>query len=310
MRIRNAFTMIELIFVIVVMGILGKFGVEFLRQAYESYIASSINNTLQYNSGTAVEFIAARLQDRIKDSIIVRINDTNLTVVPLADADYNTTYTILEWVGADGDGFRGNSDNTAALFNKPNWSGILDLDHTDANASILVSPETNTTKINALIDVLSDTGSSINDAALYFIGSDSDIQSGYGWDRNLSAINAQQGVMHPINLNGNPTQFVSATGTNFQDVYEYYKLAWTAYAVVFDTVTNNLLLYYNYQPWKDKNGDGNADTYLDGNSSIIMQNVSTFQSIAIGSVVKIQVCAKSSLIKNQEYSLCKEKTIF
>jgi len=298
MRIRNAFTMIELIFVIVVMGILGKFGVEFLRQAYESYIASSINNTLQANSGTAVEFIAARLQDRIKDSIIVRMGDSNLTVVPLSDADYNTTYTILEWIGADGDGFRGNSDGTTTL-NKPNWSGIADLDHPDANAPVLVSPETNTTKVDTLIDVLSNTSRSIDDAALYFIGSNSDIQSGYGWNGQIID---QNSTMHPINkVASQPTQFKSVIG-NFQDVYEYYKLAWTAYAVVFETNTSNLLLYYNYQPW-------NGDDYLDGNSSIIMNNVSTFQSIAIGSVVKIQVCAKSNLT-NQEYSLCKEKTIF
>lgn len=305
MRIRNAFTMIELIFVIVVMGILGKFGVEFLRQAYESYIASSINNTLQANSGTAVEFIAARLQDRIKDSVIVRTG-AGAPVVALADANYTTVYTVLEWIGADGDGFRGNSDDntTLPIFNKPNWSGIIDIDHADANASVLVSPETNTTKIDTLIKVLADnpatSTTTINDAALYFIGSNSDIQSGYGWN---GAIIDQNRTMHPINLVvGQPTQFVSATGTNFQDVYEYYKLAWTAYAVVFETNTSNLLLYYNYQPW-------NGDDYLDGTSSIIMNNVSTFQSIAIGSVVKIQVCAKSNLT-NQEYSLCKEKTIF
>ena len=94
MRIRNAFTMIELIFVIVIMGIIGKFGVEFLVQAYNSYIASSINNTLQYNSGAAVEFIATRLQDRIKDSVIVRTG-AGAPVVALADANYTTVYTVL-----------------------------------------------------------------------------------------------------------------------------------------------------------------------------------------------------------------------
>jgi len=42
MKTRAAFTMIELIFVIVVMGIIGKFGVEFLAQAYKSFIFSSV----------------------------------------------------------------------------------------------------------------------------------------------------------------------------------------------------------------------------------------------------------------------------
>lgn len=301
MKIRNAFTMIELVFVIVIMGIIGKFGVEFLVQAYNSFIASSVNNTLQANSGMAVEFIATRLQERIKDSIIVRTG-TGTTPIGLSDADPSATYTVLEWVGADGDGYRGNSD---ALPNLPNWSGIVDLDA--GNSALIVSPKTDTTKVNALISALSYGTSDINDSALYFIGSNSDITTGYGWDGNLTAINAQQGTMHPINSNSDTTQFIPKVGTgNFQDVYEYYKLAWSAYAVVIDdyngtTHMGTLKLYYNYQPW-----DG--EDYLDGNSSTLMENVSTFRAMAIGSVVKIQVCVKSDLV--EEYSLCKEKTVF
>ncbi|MBN2782153.1 MAG: prepilin-type N-terminal cleavage/methylation domain-containing protein, partial [Campylobacterales bacterium] len=75
---RLAFTMIELIFVIVVMGIVGKFGVEFLAQAYNNYVYASINNSLQAKSEMAVESIASRLQNRIKNSIIARDIDNNL----------------------------------------------------------------------------------------------------------------------------------------------------------------------------------------------------------------------------------------
>ncbi|MBD3825184.1 MAG: protein containing prepilin-type N- cleavage/methylation domain protein, partial [Epsilonproteobacteria bacterium] len=46
MRSRAAFSMIELVFVIVALGIIGKFGVEFLAQAYNNYVYSSINNQL------------------------------------------------------------------------------------------------------------------------------------------------------------------------------------------------------------------------------------------------------------------------
>ena len=70
MSFRNAFTMIELIFVIVIMGILGKFGTEFLIQTYNNFIFTKVNNTLQSNSAQTIEFIASRLQHRIKDSVI------------------------------------------------------------------------------------------------------------------------------------------------------------------------------------------------------------------------------------------------
>ena len=107
MRIRNAFTMLELIFVIVIMGLLAKFGVEFLARAYDTFIYSSVNNKLQSNSATALELINKRLQYRIKDSVIVRENINNNNFTSLASATPGTTYLVLEWISSDIDGFRG-----------------------------------------------------------------------------------------------------------------------------------------------------------------------------------------------------------
>jgi len=296
MKFRTAFTMIELIFVIVIMGIIGKFGTEFLVQAYNSFISTKINNSLQSQSASAVELIAARLQYRIKDSVIARISDTS-TPIGIGSAS-GTDYKVLEWVAYDIDGFRGDST--------PNWSGILDLDAGDANS--LISPATDTSKIDALIQTLSygNGNSNISDAALYFIGSDSDVVSGYGWDTDVTLINLQQGTMHPITSTSNLEEFVSSTGTNFSGITlsEYYKLAWTANAIVYTPGTNDkgtLTLWYDYQPWK-------GDRFSAGKSAILMQNVSTFSFMSIGSLLKIQVCVKSDIL--EEYSLCKEKTIF
>ena len=281
---RSAFTLLELVFVIVIIGIIGKFGVEFLAQAYKNYIFTTVNNSLQAESGAAVEFISTRLQHRIKDSIIARVDDANFTALTSASG---SAYTILEWVGTDVDDFRGNS--------LPNWSGIVDLDL--SSSSFIYSPQTNTTAINALIATLSYGDSNISKAALYFVGSNSDIQTGYGWN---GQINDQNQTMHPINLDANTSKFVSRAGLgNFSEIYEYYKLAWTAYAVVH--ANNNLTLYYDYQPW-------NGDTYHNGKSAVIMENVDTFQFMAVGSLVKIQVCVNSNLV--EDYSICKEKTIY
>jgi len=298
MKIRKAFTMIELIFVIVVMGILAKFGVEFLARAYESFLFSSTNNNLQSKNATAVEFIANRLQYRIKDSVVARTTES-ATITPLANVAIGTEYLVLEWISADIDGFRGNR--------LPFWSGILDIDVgiNTGGSAYLHSPGTDTNATNTLIQTLSyGTGTTINNAALYFIGSNSDI-NGFGWD---GAITDQTAVMHPININTNATQFIPNGGTFVgADIYEYYKLAWTANAIVIDrnvtTNKNRLTFHYDYQPW-------NGDRFDDPNTkkSILMDDISTFRAIAIGSIIKIQVCVKSDLI--EEYSLCKEKTIF
>ena len=286
--------MIELVFVIVVMGIIGKFGVEFLAQAYNNYIYSNVNNSLQSKSEMAVEVISARLQYRIKDSVIARQSDTNFTALSDVNSD---GYNVLEWVGYDIDGFRG--------ITKPYWSGIIDLKNDGTNATQLYSPETNTTSLNELVKVLSYDNSNINDSALYFIGANSNIQTDYGWDGN--PIDDQTKAMHPIRADDKDISLFKPIDSNGDDnnfsgvdVYEYYQLAWSAYAIEIKDKT--LTLYYDYQPWK-------GEKYINAKQhSIIMQNVSTFQFMSAGSVMKIQVCVETDLV--EDYSLCKEKTIF
>jgi hypothetical protein len=206
---------------------------------------------------------------------------------------------VLEWIGRDDEGFRGNSSGAVPYL--PNWSGIIDLDA--GNVNTLVSPQTDTGKENSLIKILSDDHRTIADAALYFVGANSDIQTGYGWN---GALLDQSGAMHPIKaVTGNTNEFAPKVGSfSGIDIYEYYQLAWTAYAIVYLPGTNGkgtLELYYDFQPW-------NGMKYNQGKHEVLMQDVSTFQFMSIGSIMKIQVCTKSDLV--QEYSLCKEKTIF
>ncbi len=308
---RYAFTMIELIFVIVIMGILAKFGTEFLAQAYNGFIFSKINNELQSKSEGAVEQIAARLQYRIKTSVIGRDpgnGDFSTNFKPPADiaAADASKYSILEWIGMSNEGFRGTT--------LPLWSGIIDLDASSATS--LVSPETNTTALNNLIKILShNSGTDINNSAIYFIGSNTNINE-YGWDAN--AITQQNLAMHPIQTDTNSTHLIprvggSNTANTFsgEDVYEYYQLAWTAYAVGIDdyNTTSNmgtLKLWYDYQPWEGENYSN------DGTVVILMENVSTFQYNSVGSILKIQVCTKSTFgaMSEGNYSLCKEKTVY
>lgn len=110
---KRAFTMLELIFVIVVMGILAKFGVELFMQTYEGYTRSLYINELQTKSANAVQTIANRLTYRIKDSVLSNTIGTN----------------TVTWQAMDIDGWLDNA-----------WSGIVDLD--DSNVTVLSSPGT------------------------------------------------------------------------------------------------------------------------------------------------------------------------
>jgi len=288
---KKGFTLIELVFVIVVMGILAKFGTEFLANSYQNYIFSSINNKLQNQSAYAAEFIAARLQYRIKDSVISRkYGEDDFRSIEEADEDD----TMIEWTQIAIDSFRGVS--------KPFWSGIVDLD--EGNKSALYSPETNTSAINEMIQSLSNGNCDVNDSVLYFVGASSDINE-YGWN---GALNDQNKTLHRVKADEDNISLFLPNGGDFsqRDVYEYYQLSWSANGIALvdyndTTKMGTLKFFYNYQPWE-------GESYEDGDSTVLMENVSTFSVVAIGQTLKVQVCVKSNLV--QEYAICKEKTIY
>jgi hypothetical protein len=293
--------MIELIFAIVVMGIIGKFGVEFLAQSYRTFIQAKINNELHANSANALQFIAKRLESRIQSSVIKR--SPNLTTVafqgateiPLVD---DASYNVLEWISYDIDGYRG---TTAPL-----WSGIADLDPSVTTITNIFSPDTNTTAVSSLIQTLSyNTGTTIANAAIMFSG-ESYSPNSFGWAGGDALID-QSRAIHPINATANPNQFTSSiAGVNFNGmkISNRYMLAWTAYAVVHNGT--NLTLYYNYQPWRGEN-------YLQhGTPQILMGDVNTFRirTNPSGGIFSIMVCANSTLIVGEAHAICKEKVIF
>jgi prepilin-type N-terminal cleavage/methylation domain-containing protein len=293
---KNAFTMLELVFVIVVIGVLSKFGVELMGTAYENYLYTKINNKLQNQSGTAVEFIAKRLSHRVNDSVIGKKADN--TFVGIQSINPNEDYRVLEWVSRDIDGWRGHT--------QPYWSGIADLNA--SSNSHISTPNTDMSDIEELVETLSH-GKDISNVdsypAIYFIGSNSDIQNGYGWDGSFPSTLTSRSI-HPISVSADNNLNGSFAGV---DLYEYYQLAWTANAISIENYnaqneTYDLVFYYDYQPWL-------GEIFSDGKKSIIMQNVPTFQFLAVGSMIKIQVCVKSNLINNEQgHAICKEKTVF
>lgn len=317
-RKKSAFTLIELMIVIVVMGIVGKYGIELLIQAYDYYILNAAQNRFQVQSQTAVEQAAARLQYRIPETLVVRqtavangIGGLEAAMAPIASAvdAGGDQITALEWIGYDIDGWRGDGTST-----NPTWSGIIDVDNPAAIAAgnYLVSPGSDTGRITSVIGALSNTALNQDAAVMFYIGDKNiNVMSGYGLDRTV--INDQTRNIHRLVGNANVNEFV-ANGGAFAgtDVYEYYRLAWSAYALVHDKSTGNLWLYYDYRPWLGDNlvtrNDGSVTPH-----SLLMENVDTFRFRSIGDAMKLQICIKDQdLFDNasKEFAVCKEKTIF
>jgi prepilin-type N-terminal cleavage/methylation domain-containing protein len=275
---RKGFTLLELIFVIVIMGIMAKFGVELLYKTYENYIQSNTFNRLENESEMAVKQIANRLQYRIKDSTIARIGPAG-DPVPIGSISGNET--VLEWIGIDIDGWRSSG--------APLWSGFVDL--RASTAGQLFSPG----------------GGAAGNGALFFIGSDVDLTSNFGW--GTGSIGDQSASMHPVSITagtvgGQNGSIITPDGGDFSDatggVYEFYQFSKTAYAISLEGST--LMLYSGYQPW-----DGGTMA----NGRVLMENVKSFQFASVGDTIIVQVCLTDNNAAGLgEYSLCKEKVVF
>ncbi|MFT7860825.1 MAG: type II secretion system protein [Sulfurimonas sp.] len=295
---RYAFTMLELIFVIVVMGILGKYGVELLARAYDNFIMTKVNDDLQSRSGAAVEFISKRLEHRLKKSS--RGINTGVGAWDYVHGGTSDdSADVLEWIAVDDDSYRGSTT--------PLWSGVLDLN--SSTGTSLVSPGSNFGSVNTNIQVLSNGGSDMNDSAIFFVDSQFSYTNPWGYN---GAIANHSETMHRVQVTTNDTLApLAGTGDlSGVEASEYYKLSWTANAVAMENQhgDNNelydLYFYYDYQPWR-------GETYIpNGKRVLLAQDISAFRFRSAGSLIKIQVCAKSDLIANEEYALCKEKTVF
>ena len=312
---KKGFTFIEMIFVLVILAIIAKFGVELLAQAYRNYLYQEINNKLANTSSSAVEFIAKRLQYRIRPSVIVRKNLNSFRAlegfVPLTAADADS-YKVLEWIGYDIDSFRGNANAT------PLWSGIIDKKASIDSNNTIITPGSDLDAVDTMIQTISNGNSTINDAALYLFTSENDINESFGWYGGATITDQHlHYAMHPVQK-ASSTSFTSGiTGKSFSDLFDdiknkgdfdaRYYLAWTAYAVSLEG--NVLKFYYDYQPW-------NGEKYSDGKSTTIMEHVGTFKMIQKQGVIKIQVCTTNDDMNGTGtmniggFALCKEKTIY
>lgn len=262
---------------------------------------------LQSQTELVLDQIANRLQHRIKDSVISRINDGNiLHYVPLPNAD--ATYQILEWIGKDNDGFLGENG-------LPGWSGFVDLDSANTNRAA-VPPRISTpgsrldfaeNTINALSDGAVSLNAGAQSPALIFKGKSSYDIAQYGW----SGVDGN--YTHAVQLNGvDVLEFIEPTANvDINEIYEQYNLAWSAYAIVPVGGADdfNLTLVYNYQPWEN-------ETFNDGTTSILAEHVSTFRFTQIGDTIRLKLCISDANRSNfntatdSDFSFCKEKVVY
>lgn len=111
---KRAFTMLELVMVIVVLGIIASIGSEIIVSMYANYLRSRTINSLELQTEVTLEQIAKRLQYRVKESVIARSGEFGTPSI-LSSSDINETHNILEWIGySNAESFLGTP--------RPGWS--------------------------------------------------------------------------------------------------------------------------------------------------------------------------------------------
>jgi prepilin-type N-terminal cleavage/methylation domain-containing protein len=124
---KRGFTLIELIFSIIILGIIGMIGAEIVARVFERYAATRDMERAQSDLRRTLDILAARLNHRVKNSTVAYDIDGGAGVVPVYQPTGGTggwnleDYEALEWLGIAYESRRGGDSGGAVV---PGWSGI------------------------------------------------------------------------------------------------------------------------------------------------------------------------------------------
>jgi prepilin-type N-terminal cleavage/methylation domain-containing protein len=307
---KHAFTMIELIFVIIILGIVSSVGSSIIAQVYESYIVQKAIYKASNKSALAIDLIASRLVYRIDESMLARIpGNTGIVygtdVYPINEVpidDNSSKYKAMEWIGYDNDSF--------ATQESPVWSGFNDLDK--SNSATISTTESN---LNNLATIRGNLGQRGN-PGLFFMGINTYRVTGAGVSRDYDTLCMYQNnnCLFSATVNTDTNLSLSGDIAAGEMIYsEFYQIASTAYAVVPENDHNitgrngnilvwDLALYYNYQPWEGEN-------YTDGQKSILIKDVSIFRFKQESGSIRLKICALERISQTDTIAICKEKAV-
>ncbi len=278
MHRRYAFTLIEVVFVMVILGIVASIGSKIIADVYQTYLVQRAQYRASIKTELALDQIANRLRAAIPGTIVAR-SDLNGTAVAITNIA-NANLRVLQWVGYDIEGFEAESNNY-----RPGWSGFADV--TPSSASTIFTPGSDLDFENTVIQNLSYGTKTIGDAYLYFPVPN--IASNY----------------YLLSSNSSDQNFTLQTAIpNGRSIYERYKLAWSSYALEVNG-NGDLILHYNFPAIP------NAAIRND-QSDTLLKRVTVFRFKGSEGAMRIKLCKREIIDRdfNLSVHICKEKVVF
>lgn len=329
---RGGFTIIELVFALVIIAIVGTVSADVIMRVYEQYVFSRDFERGQNDTRRTLDIIAARLQYRIKNSAVGRRPGVGGdSILSLNHENIDTNYPILEWVGISYESQRATDADGRA-----GWSGAAYKTSTSgfhlARSNLTTAWATESEMIGTPLHACTSwtDGDSSDCSVFVFAGSDlrgdyfGDQNSSWGWSAGTDTYSYFRILPNAGVLDQNITLATYDAGGLWDNVppsakgterLTNYYIARSAYALMIEKAavtdeSGDLVLYYDYRPWLGERYDG-------GRRAVMLRDVTNFLFKEQGSVVRLVLCVLPSEMvagvadpaERRESQFCREKVV-
>ena len=316
--VKRGFTLIEAIYVIVILSFILIGGFQIIGKLYERNYIVKTTTKLEFDTQTLLDQISGMLYYRVPLSVIGYNQKTN-DFEYIGEIIENEDYPILEWIGYLNDAMV-----------EMNLSGFVDL--YESKKPTIKAIDFNSAFINTILKnkFKSDENLTIL-SAIIFVGSFDrgeesaliDYNNSFGWHGNNAKLVYKIDEYTQNNNDCNLT-LKESNGSEIKGatIYEKFYLVDSAYAIAlkkdlnlskwncdisFDKFgDNDLLLFYNYRPWKGESfcADGG-----NGSVTLLASNITSFKVKKVNYHLEI----KTSMFKSKQdinITISKQKVTF
>ena len=309
---KRAFTLLELVVVIVVLGIIAMMSFNAIMNIYSNYFQTKTVNELETQTEIALEQISKRLEHRIKPSVIARKTDGAFLALNDSGVNLDAKYEILEFIPYAYEIF---NDVPSGSNKAGRYSGYVDLAKSSP-ATGLISPGSNfSTEVVETIKDLTcreDTNATCvdftkKDGGVVAIFSDVyyNVQDSFGYKGDITKLDIAK-----VGVKSTDGDTLEISGFANKQISEQYHLAYTANAIVPEQSADpkdaangvfDLNLYYDYRPWMGEKYKQN------GEKATLAKNVTRFVFTEKNGVIVLKLCMRA---KNSEITICKSKAVY
>ena len=309
---RKGFTLIEMIFVIVISAILSIGSFKAIEALYIRSAKAKAITDMTLRSQIVLDQLSQLIYGRIPNSVIGY--DANGSGKCEAIDSLSQSYPIIEWVGIMDD----------EILQKK-YDSFIDMGESNKTSRVLatrdIRAELNASDVNLIFAGTFDEGAE---------GSVSACEGAFGWHGNDSNLS------FAVDIDENSTKLTDDEDHQPEDIYEKYYLTNTAYTVArgIDLNVSNLeancdggnyifpqqldfnttlFLFYNYQPFLGKTFCGDIDDNhgsRDGNVSILAQDVNASDALYINRTIRLNLDMNRTIRGTTNVYISKQKAIY